>query len=584
MRTLPTEVERRRRLITRALPLTLIAAGALAAGMIVGSTPAAETGAAGRFAADWAAQDFAAMHGELNRAAQRTYSTRQLRDAYLHAQEIATLRALDPGSASDPMSVSGRNLVQVPIRVRTVAFGSFDSTLTLPFADGGIAWDPHLTFPGLRPGETLSSEIRLGHRGEIVARDGTPLAEGPPQARTSPLGAAAIDVAGEVGDADRRDVAQLARAGFPAGTPVGISGLERAFNSLLAGKPGGELIATGAKRGRNRVLAAGEPKPGQRLKTTIDPDLQRSAVAGLAGRSGGVVALDARSGAVRALAGSAFSAPQPPGSTFKVVTTTAALEKGVVGLDEQFPVTDGINVGGRFIANAHNESCGGSFSEAFAQSCNAVFAPLGPKIGADALVATAERYGFNSDPSLYNAAATAITDPPQPSIPAPDQIGDDLDLGVTAIGQGEVLATPLEMASVAQTIAMRGVRQPTAIVRERALQADAKPVRVTSRKVAGQLRDLMIGVVSAGTGTAAALPGVQVAGKTGTAELGPKPGAPAPPPGQDPEQAVDAWFTSFAPAHKPRLAVAVLLVDANADGGTVAAPVAHDVLATGLLG
>ncbi len=472
----------------------------------------------------------------------------------------------------------------MPIRVRTVAFGSFDSTLTLPFADGGIAWDPHLAFPGLRPGETLSSEIRLGHRGEIVARDGTPLAKGPPQARTSPLGSAAIDVAGEVGDADHDDVARLAREGFPAGTPVGVSGLERAFNSLLAGKPGGELIATAAKGGGDRVLAAGDPKPGQRLKTTIDPDLQRSAVAGLAGRSGGVVALDARSGAVRALAGSAFSAPQPPGSTFKVVTTTAALQKGVVGLDEQFPISDGINVGGRFIANAHNEFCGGSFSEAFAQSCNAVFAPLGPKIGADALVATAERFGFNSEPSLYDATATAITDPPQPSIPPPDQIGDDLDLGVTAIGQGEVLATPLEMASVAQTIAMRGVRQPTAIVRDRDLQPAAKPVRVASRKIAGQLRDLMIEVVNAGTGTAAALPGVQVAGKTGTAELGPKPGAPAPPPGQDPEQAVDAWFTSFAPAHSPRLAVAVLLVDANADGGTVAAPVAHDVLATGLLG
>jgi peptidoglycan glycosyltransferase len=147
-----------------------------------------------------------------------------------------------------------------------------------------------------------------------------------------------------------------------------------------------------------------------------------------------------------------------------------------------------------------------------------------------------------------------------------------------------VLATPLEMASIAQTVARDGVRLPTPIVSDRALQANAKPVRVTSPKIAHQLRDLMIGVVTAGTGTAAALPGVQVAGKTGTAELGPKPGAPAPPPGEDPEQAVDAWFTSFAPAHEPRLAVAVVLVDADADGGTVAAPVAHDVLATGLLG
>ena len=583
MRNLPPEVERRRRLLTRTLPLTLIGLVALIAGMLVGSGPNPETEASDHFAADWAKQDFAAMHAELNPAAQQTYSTNELRDAYLQAQETATVRALDPDSASDPESVSGRKVVTVPIRVQTVAFGTFSSSLKLPFSDGGIAWDPHLTFPGLRQGEKLDSQIRLANRGEILARDGTALAKGPPEARTSPLGSAAIDVTGEVGDADPSDTERLAKQGFPAGTPVGVSGLERAFNSRLAGKPGGELVARSADGGE-RVLASGEPKPGKRLKTTVDPDLQQSAVVALGGRSGGVAVLDTRSGDVRALAGTAFSAPQPPGSTFKVITTTAALENDKVGLNEQFPVTDGVNVGGRFIANAHDEFCGGSFTQAFAQSCNAVFAPLGPEIGAEDLVGTAERFGFNSPPTLYNASATSITDPPEPSIPQPDQIGDDLDLGVTAIGQGEVLATPLEMASVSQAIAARGVRKPTAIVRGRDLRSEAKPVQVTSRKIAGQLRDLMIGVVTSGTGTAAALPGVQVAGKTGTAELGPKPGAPAPPPGEDPEQAVDAWFTSFAPAHNPRLAVGVVLVDADADGGTVAAPIAHDVLATGLLG
>lgn len=571
-------------MLTRAIPLTLIAVAALIAGMVVGSAPASETESATRFVSAWAKQDFGAMHAELNSTSQARYSASRLRDSYLRSQETATLRSLDPGSASEPKSGTGGKVVEVPIEVQTVAFGSFRSTLELPFAAGGIAWDPHLSFPGLRQGEALDSDIRLAHRGEIVAREGTALAKGPPEARTSPLGNAAIDVTGVIGTADPDDLPLLAKQGFPAGTPVGISGLEKAFNSRLAGKPGGELLASPNDGGTDRVLAKGDPKPGTRLKTTIDPALQLSAVAGLAGRAGGVAALDTRNGAVRALAGSAFSAPQPPGSTFKVITTTAALQKGVVKLDDEFPVTDGINVGGRFIANAHDELCGGSFTEAFAESCNAVFAPLGPKIGAEDLVDTAQRYGFNASPTLYDRAATQLTDPPQPSIPAPEDIGDDLDLGVSAIGQGQVLSTPLEMASVAQAIANRGVRLPTPIVPDRKLQSEAKPNRVTSRKVAGQLRDLMIGVVTSGTGTAAALPGIQVAGKTGTAELGPKPGAPAPPPGEAPEQAVDAWFTSFAPVHNPRLAVAVVLVDADADGGTVAAPVAHDVLATGLLG
>ena len=325
------------------------------------------------------------------------------------------------------------------------------------------------------------------------------------------------------------------------------------------------------------MLASSDPRRGKAVKTTIDPDLQSASVSALAGRSGGVAVLDARNGAVRALAGQAFSAPQPPGSTFKVITTTAALQADAVSLDDTFPYTSGVNVGGRFISNAHGEVCGGDFRTAFAQSCNAVFAPLGPKVGNDALVGTAERYGFNQKPSLYDAEATAAVDPPEPSIPA--DVGDDLDLGVSAIGQGEVLATPLEMASVSQTVANGGVRLPNPLVVKKQLRSDAKPTRVMSKKISDQLNELMIGVVTGGTGTAGAIPQAQVAGKTGTAELGPEPGQEGLP---NPQQIVDAWFTAFAPAKKAKLAVAVMLVDAGADGGTVAAPIAAQILSAGI--
>jgi peptidoglycan glycosyltransferase len=285
---------------------------------------------------------------------------------------------------------------------------------------------------------------------------------------------------------------------------------------------------------------------------------------------------------VLALAGIAFSGPQPPGSTFKVITTTAALEAGVVELTDRFPVQTSVVVGGREVANAHNEACGGSFVEAFAQSCNSVFVPLGPRIGSERLVETAELYGFNSPPGLFDQAAIRAVDAPQSTIPV--SIPDELELGVSAIGQGQVLATPLQMASVAQTIADDGRRSPTRIVNDRELLPATKPVRVTSEKVATTVRDLMIQVVKSGTGTAAALPGVQVAGKTGTAELGPKPlepgtegtsGAPG-------EQEVDAWFIAFAPAEDPKLVAAAMVIDANGDGGTVAAPIVRQVLAAGL--
>ena len=287
--------------------------------------------------------------------------------------------------------------------------------------------------------------------------------------------------------------------------------------------------------------------------------------------------MNARTGDVLALAGEAFSAPQPPGSTFKIITTTAALQKGVVSLKDEFPVTNGVSVGGRFINNANGEYCGGTLSQAFAESCNADFVPLGPKIGNTALVRTAELFGFNSAPSLYAPQIVREVDPARSTIPK--QIGDELDLGVSAIGQGEVLATPLEMASVAQTIANNGVREPTSIVSEKRLRPKAKPVRVMSPKIAAELTNLMIGVVKSGTGTAAAIPQGQVAGKTGTAELGPEPGQQN---SSNPVQLKDAWFSAFVPASKPKLAIGVLFIDAGAAGGEVAAPAAAQVFSAGL--
>jgi penicillin-binding protein A len=557
--------------------LIVISVVAFAVGAATGSSGSPEKEAAERFGEAWENGDFAAMHRELSPASQRAVSEAELAAAYREAAEVTTLRRLDTGSAEDPSEAGGATVVRVPVEAGTVAFGVVAADLPIPYADGGIAWDPSLVFPGLEAGEHLENRVDLAPRAPILARDGTPLAEGPAEAREHPIGSAAIDVTGEVGEAAEEDLPALARQGFPAGTPVGVSGLEQAFNARLAGKPGGSLLAVADDGGSARILSQAEPQPGAAVKTTIDPELQEAAVSALAGRAGGVAVLDARRGNVRALAGQAFSAPQPPGSTFKMITTVAALQKGVVSLDDEFEIVDGVNVGGRFISNANGEFCGGTFREAFAESCNADFAPLGPKIGNDEMVATAERFGFNAPPTLYAQRVVEAVEPAESTIPV--EIGDELDLGVSAIGQGEVLATPLEMASVAQTIADRGVREPTSIVLNRKLRPEAEAVQVTSPQIAGELTELMVGVVAGGTGFAAAIPEAQVAGKTGTAELGPKPGTEGE---EEPEQIKDAWFAAFAPAEKPRLAVGVLLIEAEAAGGEVAAPIAAQVLSAGL--
>jgi transpeptidase family protein/penicillin-binding protein len=573
---LSPEVERRRRLATRILPL--IAAVAFVVGMIAGasgSSPARE--AAGRFADAWARHDFAAMYRELSPAAQQRIAVAEFAAAYREAEATSTLRSLDPGSPGGSASKDGETVVPVPVAARTVAFGDLEADLEVPYAEGGIDWDGSLVFPGLRHGEQLEGDVELAPRAPILAADGTPLAEGPAEARAHPIGSAAIDVTGEVGEAGEEDTEALARQGFPPDTPVGVTGLEQAFNPRLAGKPGGKLLAVSEADGSSRVLAQSEPRPGAPVKTTIDVGLQEAAVAALAGRLGGIAVLDARNGDVRALAGQAFSAPQPPGSTFKMITTIAALEKGVLSMDDEFEQSEGAEVGGRFIENANGEICGGTLREAFAESCNADFAPLGPKIGNDDLVGTAERLGFNSPPALYAPRIVARVEPAESTIPT--EIGEDVDLGVSAIGQGEVLATPLEMASVAQAIGNDGVRQPTSIVANRKLRPSGEPKRVISKKTAAELTELMIGVVTSGTGYAGAIPEAQVAGKTGTAELGPRPGEEE---AEHPQQRKDAWFAAFAPADHAKLAIGVLLVEAEAAGGEVAAPAASEVLSAGL--
>ena len=212
------------------------------------------------------------------------------------------------------------------------------------------------------------------------------------------------------------------------------------------------------------------------------------------------------------------------------------------------------------LRNAGGEACGGTLFNSFVHSCNSVFAPLGAKLGARRLVAAARDFGFGERPPIPSAKASTIS--------PPSELRDDLAVGAAAIGQDRDLATPLTMASVGATIAYGGRRaRPRITTLERLRRR-----RIVSSRAAHDVRDMMVGVVQSGTGTAAALPGVQVAGKTGTAELVPN--------STDPKDA-NAWFVAFAPADRPRVAVAVMLVGAGF-GGTAAAPVAREVLAAAL--
>jgi penicillin-binding protein A len=540
--------------------------GALAGGLHVPSSQRTVE----RFAAAWARGDFAAMYSELSPIEQ----TRVRRGAFAAAYE----RALDTATAM--RVVTGRprrdgDAYRVPVRVQTRVWGVVRGTVRVPVTADGVDWSHDLVFPGLRRGEKLTRRTRLAPRGDLLARDKTPLARGAD--RSSPLGGLARSIVGALGPIPPEREAELAALGVPSGALVGTSGLERIFDVRLLGRPGGELYAGG------RPIVRAVPVAAPPVRTTISTAVQAAAVDALGPRLGGIVALDPRSGAILAAAGIGFSGLQPPGSTFKIVTVTGALEAGLTSPSRAYPVRTNATLEGVDVANANGEACGGTLVQSFAESCNSVFAPLGAQLGARRLVNVAERFGFNRDPGVPGAATSTI--------PAAGDIGDDLAVGSSAIGQGRVQATALQMGIVAATIGLRG-RRPRPTLDFAAEEAgDAPTARATSDRTARTVERLMLAVVRGGTGTAAALPNVAVAGKTGTAELKtttpctPDPANPQACPADafDDPSDTDAWFAAYAPAGRgrPRIAVGVLLVGAGA-GGATAAPAAREVLAAGV--
>jgi penicillin-binding protein A len=531
---------------------------ALLAGALVGSSV---TNASERTATDfteaWERGDYRAMHALLSDDAQRAYPLKRFRNRYRRAADTSTQTAIevgDPGGERDGQIV-------VPVVVDTRVFGRQAGELRVPVSEERIDWEPRLVFPELRDGERLTRRSVPAERATLLSRNRRVLAEGPADARTSPLVGIAESIAGsmepEETAAEREALYGL---GFPRGWPVGQSGLEEAFEERLRGRPGGEL------RAGQRVLARARPRPAKAVRTSISPRVQEAAVVGLAGRFGGIAALDPDNGEILALAGIAFSAPQPPGSTFKIVTTTAALEEGAVKPSTEFPVESHAVIDGVELENANGELCGGSFRESFAHSCNSVFAPLGVEVGPEKLVETAERFGWNAEASIPGEVPSTL--------PPANEIKTPLEIGSTAIGQFKTLATPLQLASVAQVIAADGVRYPPTL----AAGEGERGTRVTSKRVAETISSLMVDVVGYGTGTLSAIDGVKVAGKTGTAELEDTRGPDAE--GSDPSN-TDAWFTAFAPVHRPKIAVGVMFVRAGA-GGSTAAPAAKVVLEEGL--
>ena len=360
------------------------------------------------------------------------------------------------------------------------------------------------------------------------------------------------------------------------------------------------------------ALLGGDLRPNG-LRLTIENDLQTTAAAALGDRRGAVVALDPDTGAILAMvsfpsynpnrligvdaaaAGAALenNPAQPllnratqatynPGSTFKPIVTSAGIESGEVTPETLFPDPAELPLPGSTatISNFSGEPCANgvevTLQQAFVRSCNTTFAQLGMDLGVEAVVGEAEAFGFNQDIESEVPAIESV-------IPSVAEFGGDLAaLAQTSIGERDVRATPLLMAMVAGAIARDGVMMRPYVVGE-VFDADGEVVEVTepeelwtstSPQTAAVIAGLMEEVVTGGTGTAATVPGVRIAGKTGTAEV----------PGRPPH----SWFIGYgaveAAPDDPQIAIAVLVESSeatgdDATGGTVAAPIAQQVFA-----
>jgi cell division protein FtsI/penicillin-binding protein 2 len=379
--------------------------------------------------------------------------------------------------------------------------------------------------------------------------------------RGGPTPEFAAHVLGSFGEVTAERLAELGPP-YEAGDQVGLTGIEARFETQLAGTPSGE-IRTVAAADQVEVIATIEGRAPEPVRTTLDPAVQAAVEVALGDttQATAVVVVDAASN-IRAVASRpmgefnrAFGGAYPPGSTFKVVTTVALLGQGVTP-DTTVDCEPTANAGGRQFRNFESSSLGPvPFGLAFAQSCNTAFISAAAGVPDPDLVAAAESFGFN-------AAYTIGLSTEGGSFPAPESVTEH---AAAVIGQGRVTASPLHMATVAGTV-IDGTWDPPALLRDglpAGEQAAAPPAPTQLAAGASDtLRTLMRRVVTEGSGTAAAVPGVDIAGKTGTAEFG----------GGDPPP-THAWFIGI----RGDLAVSVLVEDGGV-GGQVAAPLAGQVL------
>ncbi len=459
---------------------------------------------------------------------------------------------------------AGSEVIEVAIQPsrmtdQSVVEATLESQLGIPPAETQAALSqPWVTADSRVPIAVLPvQEYEEVHRDILYPVPGLVFAD-----RSEPQLPSSTFAAQTVGDIGEITAEQLDEQGdrYAAGDIVGRSGLEAEYESMLAGGVDHtiELLEGDTVVGTLLSSEGADPQP---VTTTFSVPVQLAADAMLAEapQPAALVAVDPGTGEILAVSSSptdgfnrSLSGQYPPGSTFKVVTSAGLLDSGVT-TDQIVSCPSEIEINGNTISNFEGQSLGDvPFSEVFVNSCNTGFIALAQDLGAEALDAAASDAGFDVDYDIGTDSVGGVF--PLPAGP--------VELGAASIGQAQVLASPLHMASVAAA-AESGTWNAPRLIRDETVEPIAVPDAIPP-----EVRELMLEVVDGGTGTAAAVDGLTVGGKTGTAEFG-----------TGDELDTHAWFIGFAEGEGlPQKVAFAVVIEGGGTGGGDAAPVARDFL------
>ena len=403
------------------------------------------------------------------------------------------------------------------------------------------------------------------------------------ESRVYPYKEITAHLTGYISEISNKEIESSEEINYISGELTGKSGLEKSYEKKLRGKNGYILYLQ--NNNNKKELMRKKAVDGENLITSIDRDLQKKVWQALDNKTGAVVVSDPKNGEILAMVSSPSYDPNqfvlgmsqsdwekiqknekspmlnraiqglyPPGSTFKIITAASALDSGLVEMDTEFNDKGELKIEGNIVRNYQNEVFGKhTFKEALTYSINTAFAKIALELSKERLIEYINKFGFEKNINLGLEVKNSSI----------GEINSKVDLAWTGLGQAKVLTNPIQMNRIIAIVANQGKNVFPSLIKNNLENEDLR--QIIAKENISKLEEMLINVVDKGTGKNADLESIEIAGKTGTAEIGID------------DEKPHAWFVGYAPVNNPELAVAVFLENGGV-GGKDAAPIFKKII------